>query len=74
MLAMHPDCLNCGTLLPAEDPGAFICSFECTYCAKCADDLDERCANCGGELVDRPTRAKSLHAKHPPATQATFKG
>ncbi|RYY11673.1 MAG: DUF1272 domain-containing protein, partial [Alphaproteobacteria bacterium] len=36
--------------------GAFICSFECTFCAECADALDERCPNCGGELLDRPTR------------------
>ena len=73
MLAMHPDCQICGTLLPAEAAGAFICSFECTYCAECAEDLDERCPNCGGELMDRPTRAKKHHAKHPPATERTFK-
>lgn len=74
MLAMHPDCQTCGTLLPAEDPGAFICSLECTFCAECAEDLDERCPNCGGELMDRPTRATKHHAKHPPATERTFKG
>jgi hypothetical protein len=30
------------------------------------EDLDDRCPNCGGELMDRPTRAKALHAKFPP--------
>jgi hypothetical protein len=74
MLEMRPDCETCGVGLPAEAPGAFICSFECTYCAECAEDLDDRCPNCGGELVDRPTRAKALHAKFPPSTERKYKG
>jgi hypothetical protein len=74
MLAMHPDCERCGCDLPAEAPGAFICSFECTFCAACAESQDDRCPNCGGELMDRPTRAKSHHAKSPPATERKFKG
>ena len=69
MLDMRPDCERCGTDLPAEAPGAFICSFECTFCAPCAEQLDDRCPNCGGELTDRPTRAKALHGKYPPSTQ-----
>jgi hypothetical protein len=55
MLEMRPDCETCGVLLPAEAPGAFICSFECTFCAECAEDLDDRCPNCGGELIGIPT-------------------
>src|ERR1700712_454471 len=51
MLEMRPDCERCGMDLPAQDAGAFICSMECTYCADCTEDLDERCANCGGELL-----------------------
>ena len=74
MLQMRPDCERCGADLPAEAPAAFICSFECTFCAECAEELDERCPNCGGELVDRPTRAKSLHGKAPPGTARKFKG
>jgi hypothetical protein len=69
MLDMRPDCERCGTDLPAQDPGAFICSFECTFCADCANELDDLCHNCGGELMDRPTRAKKLHEKFPPATK-----
>ena len=69
---MRPDCERCGTDLPAEAPGAFICSFECTFCAPCAEALDDRCPNCGGDLVDRPTRAKVLHAKHPPSTKRRY--
>ncbi len=74
MLEMRPDCEKCGCDLPAEAPGAFICSFECTFCAPCADVLDDRCPNCGGELTDRPTRAKKLHAQSPPSQERKFKG
>lgn len=74
MLEMRPDCERCGTDLPAEAAGAFICSFECTWCAECAEELDDRCPNCGGELMDRPTRSKALQAKHPPSTERKFKG
>jgi hypothetical protein len=74
MLEMRPDCERCGADLPAEAPGAFICSFECTFCAECADALDDRCPNCGGELTDRPSRAKALHDEFPPSTTRKFKG
>jgi hypothetical protein len=67
MLEMRPDCERCGLDLPAAAPGAFICSFECTFCAECAEALDDRCPNCGGELTDRPTRAATLHDKYPPS-------
>ncbi len=58
MLAMKAACERCEAPLPAKAHGAFICSYECTFCADCADAMDERCPNCGGELVDRPTRLK----------------
>jgi uncharacterized protein len=74
MLDMRPDCERCGTDLPAPAGGAFICSFECTFCADCAEALDERCPNCGGELLDRPTRAKALLEKHPASTARKFAG
>ena len=73
MLEMRPDCERCGTDLPAEAPGAFICSFECTFCAQCAEALDDACPNCGGELMDRPTRALRLQEKFPPSTGRKFK-
>ncbi len=69
MLTMKPDCERCGADLPADNGGAFICSFECTFCAECADVLDELCPNCGGELLDRPTRRGSALAKHPASTE-----
>ncbi len=74
MLEMRPDCERCGTDLPAERPGAFICSFECTFCTTCAEEADDVCPNCGGELMDRPTRAKALHDKFPPSTERKHKG
>ena len=74
MLEMRPDCERCGTDLLAEAPGAFICSFECTFCAECAEKFDDVCPNCGGELMDRPTRAKNLHEKFPPSTERKYQG
>ncbi len=72
MLEMRPDCERCGTDLPAFMGGAFICSFECTFCADCADALDECCPNCGGELLDRPTRPKAMLDKHPGSSVRKF--
>lgn len=74
MLQLRPGCECCDTDLPPDSEDARICSFECTFCAECADDLDEQCPNCGGELTDRPTRAKKHHAKNPPSTERHFKG
>jgi hypothetical protein len=74
MLAMRPDCERCGVDLPASQAGAFICSFECTFCSECADALDERCPNCGGELLDRPTRVGKALANNPASTERKFKG
>ena len=74
MLEMRPDCERCGADLPAAAPGAFICSFECTFCANCAEELDDRCPNCGGELMDRPSRSAALQEKFAASTERRFKG
>ena len=74
MLEMRHDCERCGVDLPADLSGAFICTFECTFCAECTHALDDRCPNCGGELVDRPTRATPKLAKFPASTIRKFKG
>ena len=74
MLEMRPDCERCGVDLAPDEGGAFICSFECTYCADCADALDERCPNCGGELLDRPARTGKALANNPGSTERRFKG
>ncbi|RDC60524.1 uncharacterized protein HME9302_01734 [Alteripontixanthobacter maritimus] len=72
MLAMHPDCERCGADLSAAVSGAFICSFECTFCASCAEKLDDRCPNCGGELMDRPTRTGDALENYPASTTRKF--
>ena len=38
---------------------AYICSYECTYCGDCAEELNCVCPNCGGEVVPRPRRKES---------------
>ena len=48
-------CEKCGVALTASGV-AYICSFECTYCADCAAQVNAVCPNCGGELVRRPRR------------------
>jgi hypothetical protein len=66
MLEMRPGCECCDADLPADQGGAVICSFECTFCAACAaGPLGGRCPNCGGELVPRPARPTALLSKHP---------
>jgi uncharacterized protein len=72
MLEMRPDCAACGADLPPDAGGAFICSFECTFCAPCAEAFDERCPNCGGELLDRPARVGAALKQHPASTQRRF--
>lgn len=73
MLEMRPDCERCGSDLPASAGGAFICSFECTFCAECAEELDDRCPNCGGELLDRPTRRGKALTDNPASTERRFR-
>lgn len=54
-LEMRPECERCGSVL-TDDGAAYICSYECTFCAGCAHEMDNTCPNCGGELVARPRR------------------
>ena len=57
MLEMRAVCERCEKELPASSADAVICSYECTFCATCAQEMSGTCPNCGGELVRRPTRA-----------------
>ncbi|MPZ11748.1 MAG: DUF1272 domain-containing protein [Kiloniellaceae bacterium] len=54
-LQMKPACERCDLGL-AMDGQAWICSFECSFCTVCAEAMEYRCPNCGGELVARPRR------------------
>ncbi len=43
--------------LPPSANNAMICSFECTFCRICVEQvLLNVCPNCGGGLVPRPVR------------------
>lgn len=73
MLELRPNCECCDKDLgPADD--ARICTFECTFCAACAEDvLKGVCPNCGGDLQSRPIRPAALLAKFPPSTKRVVK-
>jgi len=55
-LEMRDKCEKCSDALD-HDSEAYICSYECTFCAVCTYAMNAVCPNCGGELVRRPRRA-----------------
>jgi uncharacterized protein len=57
MLELRPNCELCDKdLLPAA-ADARICSYECTFCAACVEEvLHDVCPNCGGGFQVRPIR------------------
>ena len=74
MLQLRPGCECCDLDLPPASLLARICSFECTFCADCADRrFGGRCPNCGGELVRRPIRPADALARFPASTQRVVK-
>lgn len=74
MLQLRPNCECCDKDLPADSPEARICSFECTFCADCAENsLQSICPNCGGELVSRPRRPAAKLANNPPSSERVLK-
>ena len=74
MLQLRPNCECCNRDLPPESADAFICSFECTFCRACKDNvLAGKCPNCGGELVARPRRPADKLAKNPPSKERIYK-
>lgn len=74
MLELRPNCECCDRDLPPGSTEARICSFECTFCADCADGvLGGRCPNCGGELVSRPRRPDAKLAANPPSSARVLK-
>jgi hypothetical protein len=40
---------------------SYICSYECTYCATCAEQVSFVCRNCEGEVVRRPRRKEAAN-------------
>jgi len=57
MLELRPTCEHCNKALPPASTEARICSYECTFCAACVDQvLGNVCPNCGGGFAPRPLR------------------
>ncbi|HEY7688842.1 MAG TPA: DUF1272 domain-containing protein [Dongiaceae bacterium] len=74
MLQLRPSCECCDRDLPPDTLEARICSYECTFCAECAETvLGDICPNCGGELVRRPVRPPAMLAKYPASTERVTK-
>ena len=70
MLDLRPSCENCDRDLDPSAPGAFICSFECTFCAPCAETILRFCCpNCTGTLAARPARPTHALASYPASTE-----
>ena len=64
MLQIRPNCEYCDKDLAADAPDARICSYECTFCADCVDNvLHNVCPNCGGGFEKRPIRPQRAHRK-----------
>lgn len=66
MLEIKPNCEHCGKLLAYDSEAAMICSFECTFCKDCVENiLLHVCPNCGGNFEKRPIRPTHLLEKYP---------
>ena len=74
MLELRPNCECCDKDLPPAASDAMICTFECTFCAACAEKVFAGiCPNCGGGLVARPVRPTALLAKYPASTERVLR-
>jgi hypothetical protein len=70
MLILKPNCECCDRDLPPDAAEARICTFECTFCADCAEGrFAGLCPNCAGNLVARPVRPAAMLAKHPASSE-----
>ncbi|WP_192507148.1 DUF1272 domain-containing protein [Pseudoalteromonas aurantia] len=59
MLEIRPNCECCDKDLLPDSTEAMICTYECTFCVKCVDEILENvCPNCGGGFTLRPVRPK----------------
>jgi uncharacterized protein len=76
MLQLRPNCECCDKELPPNAPDARICTYECTFCTDCVENvLSDVCPNCGGGFSPRPIRpvverrAGVCLGKYPASTQ-----
>jgi hypothetical protein len=74
MLELRPNCECCDQDLPPESPDAMICTYECTWCRDCVENvLHGVCPNCGGNLQPRPIRPAALLDEHPASTRRVLR-
>ncbi len=74
MLEIRTNCENCNKSLPNDSSGAMICTYECTFCKDCVEQiLLNVCPNCGGGFEKRPTRPKNGLLKHPVSEKQILK-
>ena len=74
MLEIRPSCENCDRDLPFDSQEAMICTFECTFCIDCVENLLHHvCPNCGGNFEKRPIRPERLLSKYPVSTKRIYK-
>ena len=74
MLEIRPTCEHCNTSLPHDSREAMICTFECTFCKDCVENvLQHVCPNCGGEFEKRPIRPENLLEKYPVSIKTVHK-
>ena len=52
LTAVKDKCEKCGRALAPPAP-AQCCSFQCTFCPDCANEMKHVCPNCSGELTAR---------------------
>ena len=64
MLELRPTCEQCNKALPPASLEARICSYECTFCAACVEDvLGNVCPNCGGGFTAGSIRGFTRHSQ-----------
>jgi hypothetical protein len=74
MLEIKPVCENCGKPLPYNSAEAMICTFECTFCKNCVEEvLFNVCPNCGGGFETRPVRPSDILKKYPAGAKEFLK-
>lgn len=74
MLQLRPSCENCKKMLPPESTEALICSYECTFCEDCVNNiLNNVCPNCGGGFEKRPIRPKNELLQNPSSKAIIYK-
>jgi len=73
MLDIRLNCENCKKPLPPNSKEALVCSFECTWCTECNENLLKNvCPNCGGGLEKRPIRPTQKLVKYPPTNKEVY--